>query len=468
MTLPRTRLALGLLTALLLVGSAVGHVGGFRGGFGGVRYGGFSGVHYGGYGGGVRYGGYGGGFRYGGYSTPHYSIPNYSFPHYSAPRYTSPVRPSYNYGWRPSTYSHPGYLSTRSVQTTWPGTRVVTNRGLTWGTGVRVNQGWRPTVARNNWVRPPVNSVANRAAFNRTPVNINNRIVTTPRVAGLVAPSRNLVNTARFYNRPWGHYYPWYHGGWHGWGYWPRFWGGWGAGYGLGFSTGMALGATSSVLYDGSAIAYANPYYVPVPVPVEVPAQPVVIDSNTYVTPNELDYSRPIQVPTSMDVERTDSDVVTAAKDQMTVASGAFRRGDYAEAQRDCERAIHLLPSDTNLHEFRALCQFAQGKYADCAATLYAVLADGPGWDWNTLSSFYPDSETYTRHLRALEGYVRDNPRDPRGHFVLAYQYLVLDDRDVAMQQLREVIKLQPKDRISVGILEALQKDQKGDTDKSE
>jgi hypothetical protein len=147
----------------------------------------------------------------------------------------------------------------------------------------------------------------------------------------------------------------------------------------------------------------------------------------------------------------------TAAERRMDLARRAFQKGDYATAQGECERAIRLLPGDANLHEFLALCQFAQEEYKDASATLHEVLAAGPGWGWDTLSSFYASEKTYTAQLRALEKYVKDNPRDAAGRFVLAYHYLALDEREAAAEQLREVVKLQPRDKTSPGILEALE-----------
>jgi tetratricopeptide (TPR) repeat protein len=150
-----------------------------------------------------------------------------------------------------------------------------------------------------------------------------------------------------------------------------------------------------------------------------------------------------------------------AVQQRMDVARRAFQQGNYAEADRECEQALRLLPRDANLHEFRALCQFAQSKYQDAAATLYEVLTAGPGWDWNTVSSFYPSAQTYTTQLRTLERYVREYPRDPGQRFVLAYHYLVLDEGDAIRDQLEEVVKLQPNDKVAAGILEALEKAKK-------
>jgi cytochrome c-type biogenesis protein CcmH/NrfG len=120
------------------------------------------------------------------------------------------------------------------------------------------------------------------------------------------------------------------------------------------------------------------------------------------------------------------------------------------------EKGIELLPSDATLHEFRALTLFAQGRYKDAAATLYAVLAAGPGWGWETMRGLYPDEDTYTRQLRALEEHVRKDPNAAEARFVLAYQYLVLGAKDEAVKQLKEVARLQPQDKLSAALVKAL------------
>ena len=38
---------------------------------------------------------------------------------------------------------------------------------------------------------------------------------------------------------------------------------------------------------------------------------------------------------------------------------------------------------------------------------LYVVLTAGPGWDWATMVGLYPDVDTYTRQLRALEAAIK-------------------------------------------------------------
>jgi tetratricopeptide (TPR) repeat protein len=172
--------------------------------------------------------------------------------------------------------------------------------------------------------------------------------------------------------------------------------------------------------------------------------------------PPVLNYSQPITVPTQTEVSNTDSAVVDDSMDSFTKARSYFMDGKYVEATAEAENALKLLPGDRTIHEFRALCLFARKKYAEAAAALYAVLAAGPGLDWKSMSALYPDNDTYTAQLRALEQYVKDNPKDPQGRFLLGYHYTVLDDRASAAEQFRFAAKLQPKDKLSAQLADAM------------
>ena len=74
------------------------------------------------------------------------------------------------------------------------------------------------------------------------------------------------------------------------------------------------------------------------------------------------------------------------------------------------EQAIQSVPNDPVLHEFGALCLFAQRNYTRAAAVLNALLAIAPGMDWATMSSLYPNTDTYPAQLRALESHAKQNP----------------------------------------------------------
>ena len=213
-------------------------------------------------------------------------------------------------------------------------------------------------------------------------------------------------------------------------------------------------------MFDSGYASYSNPYYVSGG------------NTSTY-----YDYSQPITVinqqpadTATATVETTDA-AIPAANDQssspevqegtahMNSARSAFQQGDYATASREIDAAIKALPKDAALHEFRALIFFATKDYKQAAATLYAVLSAGPGWDWTTLGSMYTSVTTYTEQLRALESYVKVNPSAADARFVLAYHYIACGHPDAARKQYEEVVKLLPNDQLSAQLLKLVQDD---------
>ncbi len=259
------------------------------------------------------------------------------------------------------------------------------------------------------------------------------------------------------WGRPWYNYhYPWHSGFWNFWRTPPAFW----------IANGAAAGA---LLSPGDTFVFNNPYF----------AAP---SSTTVVVQPAFDYSTPIPVPTAAQsliaypappdqqvldageplpttappAPHNNDETVASANKVFDAAREAFKAGNWASAQAQVDKAIELLPSDATLHEFRALTLFAQGRYKDAAGTLYAVLAAGPGWNWQTMSALYADEDTYTRQLRALEQYVTEHPSSAAPRFVLAYHYLVLGAKEEAIDQLKQVVRLQPNDNLSAALLEAL------------
>jgi tetratricopeptide (TPR) repeat protein len=211
------------------------------------------------------------------------------------------------------------------------------------------------------------------------------------------------------------------------------------------------------MLSPGDTFSYVNPYYVaPEDVPVYLdysqPLPVVPAEEDSMALPPDPD-----ELSGATDLPRAPADRQTSEANRLLdSARAAFRAGEYAKAQEQVTEAIRLVPSDPTLHEVRALTLFAQGKYQDATAALYAVLTAGPGWDWPTLRSLYPDADTYTVQLRALEGFVTEHPDAAYGHFLLAYHYLVTEHRDAAVRELREVVRLQPNDMLAQALLTSL------------
>ena len=152
----------------------------------------------------------------------------------------------------------------------------------------------------------------------------------------------------------------------------------------------------------GGDVAYYNPYY-----------------SETTLLPAPIDYSVPLPVPlpdtTPIAVEQgvetppdTTAGEATALFDE---GRAAFRIRDYPTASRgwmkesgNCRAMLRCTSSERD--------SFSMQRYDDAAASIYAVLAVGPGWNWATVSGLYSDPNQYTNELRALEAYVTTNPSD--------------------------------------------------------
>jgi tetratricopeptide (TPR) repeat protein len=120
------------------------------------------------------------------------------------------------------------------------------------------------------------------------------------------------------------------------------------------------------------------------------------------------------------------------------------------------QQALQKSPQDAVLHEVGALCMFALADYSGAAAVLNNLLAVAPGMDWTTMSGLYANVEAYSTQLRALEAHCKQNPKDAAAFFVLAYHYLVGGHGDVAAEQLKRVVALQPKDQVAERMLAAL------------
>jgi hypothetical protein len=222
---------------------------------------------------------------------------------------------------------------------------------------------------------------------------------------------------------------------------------------------GIGAWGLNSAIYSWGYRPFVNPYAVAVqPIVVQQPVivqQPVVVGEAAQpagaAAPAVYDYSQPLAESTPPDPGVSDPALQT-----FDAAREAFKAGDYAQALKQTDEALKTLPNDAAIHEFRALCFFAQKQYDQAAGVLYAVLSAGPGWDWTTLIGLYPSVEVYTAQLRALEEYGSANPNSAAARFVLAYHYLTQGHTDAAIAEFKDVTKLQPTDKLSAQILAQL------------
>jgi hypothetical protein len=256
---------------------------------------------------------------------------------------------------------------------------------------------------------------------------------------------------AWYWGRPWyNRHWMWHHGYWRYWQVPPVAW--------LGVAT--TIGWLST---PGDTVVYNNVYYSePAATPIYDYAQPIPQPSAAQQAaafpppPDDAALDAGEGLPTAAPPAPEPDDAAKKATKLFDEAREAFKSGKYGEAQSLAGQAIKELPSDATLHEFRALTLFAQGKYQESAAGLYAVLAAGPGWDWDTMKFLYPTENAYTEHLRALEEFVKANPKEGYAHFLLAYHYLVIGSKDSAVKELEQVVRLQPEDKLAAALVKAL------------
>ena len=209
--------------------------------------------------------------------------------------------------------------------------------------------------------------------------------------------------------------------------------------WGMSTYSGWGLGSVANNwVYSG----YTNPYYATV-----VAAQPA---QTTIV----YDYSQPINVTSAP----PDAAVATSTEQVFSAARDSFKAGDYQRALDLSDQVLKQTPNVAVVHEFRALCLFALKRYDEAAAVVYSVLTAGPGWNWSTLVGLYPDVDTYTNQLRALEAYAKSAPNSASGQFLLAYFYMVQGNNDAAGAQFDRVVQLQPQDQLSASFAKLYKK----------
>ena len=325
--------------------------------------------------------------------------------------------------------------------------------------------GGRPGMGRPGFVGGP-NFGGGGVGFNRPNPNFNNRPninyrgdINTGNITNI-----NVQNSVNAFNRPgvrpggggwggWGGYggyrgnpyqglhQGWVNGAWNG-NYQPG-WGGNNA-LALGAGIGVAAWGVGSLINSWGVARYSNPYYVR---PAAYVQQPVGIQQAIV-----YDYSRPLDLQAQAPAQP----ILNQAEARFDSARRSFLVRDYPGALALADQALVQTPNDPMLHEFRSTCLFAIGRYDEAAVPLYTVLTVGPGWDWTTLIGLYPDIETYTAQLRGLEAYCNAYPRAASARFVLASLYLTQGNLANAATRLREVIAIQPQDRLSAQLLASL------------
>ena len=204
--------------------------------------------------------------------------------------------------------------------------------------------------------------------------------------------------------------------------------------WGVSNYSGWGLGSVASNwLYSG----YTNPYYRTV-----VAAQP----AQTTVV---YDYSQPINVaaappdPTRRREHR--AGLLGRARRLQGGRLPAGPRPDRPGPEADART------SRSSTSSAPSRCSPSSGTTRR-RRSIMRCSRSGPGWNWATMVGLYPDVDTYTNQLRALEAYVRSNPNSAPGQFLLGYHYLIQGHKENAGSQFEKVAQLQPQDQLSAGL----------------
>lgn len=241
----------------------------------------------------------------------------------------------------------------------------------------------------------------------------------------------------------WNNHNDWHHG------YWPGYYGSWANRLWYNYPVAAAFGLTAwgvnSMAYMSGYSEYSNPYYVSGG------------DSSAV-----YDYSQPIidtsyvAAPTEGAEPPAPSPEEAAALKTFNEARAAFKEKNYQQALSLTDKALKKMPKDAIMHEFRGLTLFSLGKFQEAAEALYGVLAVTPGMDWTTMNSLYADLDEYTRCQRALEEYVEANPKSSAGYFLLYYLYKAGGYNQAALNMIKKVTELNPKDQLAQQFLSML------------
>jgi tetratricopeptide (TPR) repeat protein len=248
------------------------------------------------------------------------------------------------------------------------------------------------------------------------------------------------------------------YGDWYG-GYSPGYWGQWDSlwdDYPVAAALGLTWWGANNLGYQFGCSDYYNPYYaedMPAYYTEPIITTPIEVSQSVAAT-QPAQPAQPVQI--TVEAAPPPPSVASEHVAKFDQARADFFEGRYQDALKVTDQALTQMPHDAVLHEFRSLVLFALQRYAESAATIHSVLDVGPGWDWKTLCTLYPNIDVYTSQLRALETARDNDPKSPALHFLLGYHYLTCGYKEKALEEFRQTLELQPKDTVAAALLATL------------
>ncbi|MGE0606022.1 MAG: tetratricopeptide repeat protein [Pirellulales bacterium] len=144
--------------------------------------------------------------------------------------------------------------------------------------------------------------------------------------------------------------------------------------------------------------------------------------------------------------------VGVAVPAELENAVAAFRVQQYEAVLDEMDRVDDTQPGLAAAGLLRAQALFALQRYEQAVAELRRTLPGLASQEWGKVVRnfrvIYPNGGLFQQELRALEGYLDDNPRDSQARLLLAYLYGYLGYPRQAVGELNQVEAFGP-DRLT-------------------
>ncbi|HEY2838716.1 MAG TPA: hypothetical protein VGJ26_06195 [Pirellulales bacterium] len=137
---------------------------------------------------------------------------------------------------------------------------------------------------------------------------------------------------------------------------------------------------------------------------------------------------------------------VTDLSMMLGLARQSIHEADYQAALLNLEPVLKVSPANGEAWMAESQALFGLGRYPEAATALHFSMRNLPREAWGepvrNFSRYFRSSEEYTARLRALEAYVRANPAEAAGRYLLGYHYGYLGHATEAKRELEIAIKL--------------------------
>lgn len=194
--------------------------------------------------------------------------------------------------------------------------------------------------------------------------------------------------------------------------------------------------ATGTIVVQGNSPTSGQVYYS---------SSPPVVVAHTPVPSSDTVYSRPTSTPTQSIVEPPSPGKEEDLRSIIEESKQLFRSQRYVEASRVLGRAVEKAPENSDVLQFRGYAFFAAGDFEAASADVYDALQYGNTWNWQAVYDLYKSKGLYEAQLRKLEAARKTSP-SLSTHFLLGYQYLVLNHLDRGQKELEAALVAQPEE----------------------